>query len=497
MSRANEVSTSVWQRGSLLAGCLLLALPLTHCATNPATGKKQLALISEAQEIEIGRGADQQVVAQYGLYPDQQLQDYVQRLGSELARSSERPHLPWTFRVVDDPVVNAFALPGGYIYITRGILSHMSSEAELVAVLGHEIGHVTARHGVNQMSKAQLANIGLGVGMILSPELGRYGQELQQGLGLMFLKFGRDDERQADDLGYRYATGRGYPPGAMAEMFSTLNRVGNAATAKSGSGRLPNWLSTHPNPVDRRQRVEERMAAAPPEVLAASWNRAPYFDRLQNLTYGANPREGFFRDSRFYHPEMAFQVDLPPGWTTQNSRQAVVAVSPKKDAYFQLSLAQQNSPDSASQAFFQQQGVEVGNTWVRSLRGSVARTFRAQVSQTQQLDGGVAFVPWNDLVLQLLGFSLSENWPRGYDREISSTVRSFRRLTDRRYLEIQPMRLEVITLSRDMSLEEFNRRYPSSVSIDKIALLNHLEPGGTLRRGTRAKRVVGTNPDSL
>jgi predicted Zn-dependent protease len=159
----------------LLAARVFAAIALAGlagaCATNPVTGKQQLALVSEQQEIQLGRETDQQVVQQLGLYPDEDLQRYVDAVGQQLAADSERPELPWTFRVVDDASVNAFALPGGFIYLTRGIMTHFNNEAEMAAVLGHEIGHVTARHSVQQISRQQLASLGLGLGMILAPEL--------------------------------------------------------------------------------------------------------------------------------------------------------------------------------------------------------------------------------------------------------------------------------------------------------------------------------------
>src|SRR3977135_1400826 len=150
------------------------ALVMEGCAVNPATGSRQLMLVSESQEIAMGRDYDKQVAASIGLYPDTALQRWIQQFGARLAATSERPNLPWTFHVVDDPVVNAFALPGGFIYVTRGILAHLNSEAELAGVVGHEIGHVTARHSASQMTKQQLAQVGLAVGAIASPEFGRY-----------------------------------------------------------------------------------------------------------------------------------------------------------------------------------------------------------------------------------------------------------------------------------------------------------------------------------
>ena len=195
--------------------CFVL-IGLAGCAVNPVTGERELALISEEEEVQLGREADQEIVSTLGLYEDERWQNYVQELGERMALDSERPDLPWTFRVVDDPVVNAFALPGGYIYLTRGILAHFGSEAELAGVLGHEIGHVTARHSVQQISRAQLAQLGLGLGTLLLPELETWVGAAGVGLQLLLLSYSRDAEREADDLGLRYMADLNYDPTEMA-----------------------------------------------------------------------------------------------------------------------------------------------------------------------------------------------------------------------------------------------------------------------------------------
>ena len=208
---------------------LLIAVATVTCARNPATGKRELMLVSESQEIAMGQENDPAIVAQMGLVADSGLQRYVRDLGMALAKKSERPNLPWSFRVLDDPTINAFAVPGGFIYVTRGILAHMNSEAELVMVLGHEVGHVTARHSAAQMSQQQLAQVGLMTGMVLAPELAQYAQAAQQGLGMLFLKFGRDDERQSDELGLRYMLRTGHDPRQAPQMFTMLTReIGRA-----------------------------------------------------------------------------------------------------------------------------------------------------------------------------------------------------------------------------------------------------------------------------
>src|SRR5437868_1133932 len=225
------------------------------CARNPATGKNELMLVSESQEIQMGQQADSGVIASIGLYPDPSLQTYIQALGEKLAATSERPKLPWPFRVVDDPAVNAFAIPGGFVYVTRGILAHMTSEAELATVMGHEIGHVTARHTAHQISREQVASLGLAIGSIASSQVSKYAGLASQALGVLFLKFSRENENTADALGVRYSSRANYDSRQMDSVMSMLDRI------ESGSGgRLPEWLATHPNPGNRIQHINSVLA---------------------------------------------------------------------------------------------------------------------------------------------------------------------------------------------------------------------------------------------
>ncbi|MGH7567815.1 MAG: M48 family metalloprotease [Gemmatimonadales bacterium] len=473
-------------------GALLVA---AGCATNPATGARQLVLISEGQELAMGLEADQAIVASMGLDADSARQRYVQELGTRLARRSERPGLPWTFRVLDDPVVNAFALPGGYIYVTRGILAHLDSEAELAAVLGHEIGHVTARHSVTRLSTQQLTQLGLTVGVALEPGLQRYAALAAQGLGLLFLKFSRDDERQADDLGLRYLRRTQYDPREMPGVYVMLDRVGRSA----GGDRLPDWLSTHPNPVDRRQRIERAVAALPPDSLGSVVNRAAYLRRLDGLVYGDNPREGFFRGGEFNHPDLRLRLVFPAGWKTANQRQTVLAVSPQRDALVQLSLAREESPEAAARAFFGQPGVSgiPGRLQIHGLPAA-GGSFTATADQAggggSALAGTVAFVAYDSRVFQLLGYASQGRWA-AYAPAVERTIGSFDRLTDPAALAVEPLRLDLVALTRSMSLEEFAQRYPSAVPSATLALLNNVEPGGgegaRFAAGDLVKRVVG------
>src|SRR5688500_990233 len=293
---------------SLLLGAALVAGPVASCARNPVTGKNELSLVSEGQEIEMGRQASQEVAQSIGFVEDPELQAYVAGIGKRMAAKSERPHLPWEFHVVNDAAVNAFAIPGGFIYVTRGLLAHMNTEAELASVLGHEIGHVTARHSVQQISKAQLATLGLGLGSILSSDVAQFAGIASQGLGVLFLKYGRDAETQADQLGFKYALGLNYDVREMANVFQTLNR---ASQVGGGGGRLPEWLSTHPNPENRVAQTEERLDTLQVSLANTTVGRSEYLRQIDGITFGEDPRQGFFQGGTFYHPDMRFQLQFP------------------------------------------------------------------------------------------------------------------------------------------------------------------------------------------
>ena len=235
--------TSIRKRvQALVIGSMLLTsalLTATGCAVNPATGQRQFMLVSESEEIEMGREADGPITESLGLYESEALQATVRDLGNEMASRSERPALPWSFKLVDDPMVNAFALPGGFIFITRGIMASLNSEAELAGVIGHEIGHVTARHSASQMSRQQFQQIGLGVGSILSSDVASVAGVLSAGLGLLNLRYSRGDESQSDELGVRYMSRAGYDPNALVGVFQTLALAGGGGGGRSRVGDHP------------------------------------------------------------------------------------------------------------------------------------------------------------------------------------------------------------------------------------------------------------------
>ncbi len=462
----------------------IIMLVLSACAVNPATGGRMFSLVSEGQEIEMGQQAMLQVDAGMGLYDNPALQAYVDSVGQAMAAVSERPELPWSFKVVDDPVINAFALPGGPVYLARGIMAHFNSEAEMASVLGHEIGHITARHSVEQISRAQLMQIGLVAGVVLVPELRPFGDALGGGLGILFLKFGRDDESQSDELGFRYMSRLGYDPQGAVDMFEILERQ------RDGSGgAIPEWQSTHPDPGNRVLAAEQRLATS--QIEGGVVRRDEYLRRIDGMLFGKDPAQGFFVEGRFVHPTLRLQFRFPQGWDTQNAPTSVLAQSPEGDAVMQLTAAEGNTPEEAATAFFDQDGIERLGSRSRTVNGlrAVQGTFRIELQQGT-LDGQVLFVKHGDLVFRFLGYTTSDRMGT-YSVTFEQALETFAPMNEDRWINLEPKRLEIVRVPSEMTAERFFQRFPSTVTLETVRLINGWDEGDVIAAGTLAKRVVG------
>jgi predicted Zn-dependent protease len=468
--------------------CLLMTLA---CATNPATGKRQLSLISESQEIAMGRAAAADVQQTVGLVTDAGLQRYVQRIGKREADGSERPELPWEFHVVDDPGVNAFALPGGFIFLTRGMMSLITSEAELASVLGHEIGHVTARHSVNQLSKQQVAQLGLGLGGLLVPEVQAFGSLLGAGLDLLFLKYTRDHEREADELGFKYMRAHGYDVSEFADVFAALGQLEALSTEQASA--LPGWLATHPSPEERVQAAEAR-AAGVESPSGSRVGREEYLDQIDGLVYGKDPRQGFFRDGVFYHPELRFQIAFPSGWQTSNLTHAVVAVEPRRQAVIELTLAGDQRPGAALARFLAQPGLRQGRTSSQTINGRQAAVAEFQAQAEQGIvEGAIGYVADRGRTYQVIGYAPAAVYSQ-YVTAVTRAIQSFGPVTDRAILSIQPERIDIVRLSRSVTVAEFAREFGPEVSAEHLAVLNGVpDIQARFPAGFSVKTVVSVN----
>ncbi len=471
----------------------LLIGAVTGCQTNRATGESQFNLMSMDQEIAMGRDADVEISRSIGLYADDALQDYVSELGMAIAATSEWPDLPWTFRVLDDSAVNAFALPGGFIYVTRGILAHLDSEAQLAGVLGHEIGHVTGRHSAARLSKGQMTQLGVGLAMVLEPKLQPLAPLAGAGLQLMFLSFSRSDEHESDGLGVRYMARAGYDPVALGQVMETLGRV----SAAGGGGRLPEWLATHPSSENRRTDITKQIEVLEPQEYRSD-GRDDYLAAVDGIVYGADPREGYTSDGVFYHPVQRFTLTFPFGWTTVNQKQAVIALSDERDALVQLTISGEASIEAAARVFYEMEQVEGDGASARRINGLAAGigSFTVQTEEGP-IEGIAAFVELEDTIYQLIGYSSKEAWA-GYRRSVDESLRSFSALNDRRRIDVEPMRVDLIRVSGQATLrqlyESYYRGRASTATIEEIALINQLEPDISVDPGTWVKMVHGTQP---
>lgn len=419
------------------AAAAIGVLAAAACATNPVTGDRELALMTEGRELSIGRDADEQIREQMGVYDSPALQAYVEDLGHRLAALSHRPNLPWQFAIVDSPAVNAFALPGGYIYLTRGILAYLGDEAELAGVLGHEIGHVTARHSVQAYSRAAGAQIGLVLGQILVPPMraNPYGapgwvDAAASGLGVLFLRFGRDDELQADRLGAEYAAAGGWHPQGVAGMLATLGRIGEASDRRG----VPNWLSTHPEPASRVADVEPIVAAllraGDPGALRV--DRAGYLDRIVGLRFGDNPEDGIARANEFLHPELRFGLQFPAGWEIRNSAAVVAARPPGQDAYMVLRLVE-DAGDADLHALAERDMGREGlvapgsRTTINGLDAYLG-SYQRDLDEVGRAHARIAYIRHARRVYVLAAVVPVREWAR-VERDVDRSIRSFRPLT--------------------------------------------------------------------
>ena len=474
----------------LLLSILITCVLYGACVRNPVTGKRQLALMSESQEVAMGQASHPEVLSEFGMVDSEDLQLYFSRIGNDLARVSHRPNLPWQFTVVDSPVVNAFAVPGGYIYLTRGILEHMNNEAELAGVLGHEIGHVTARHSVTQISQGQLMNLGLGVGSILSPTFQQLGGLAQMGLEVLMLKYSRDHERESDQLGLQYMAKCGYDPEQMSRFFQVF-----IGMREEGDQSIPNWLSSHPSPPDRIKNTSAEASriksTSPPRDYKI--NAEVFMPKLDRLIYGENPREGFVENGRFVHPDLRFQFDVPPGWKVENTKSSVVFNEPEGGAMVQLTMVPPDaggSPGEVAQKIAQSQGTQFLSGSNERINGNQAflGLYRLQ-SQSGNIGVTAGFISYGGRIYQIAGLAPEATFSR-YSRPMSSVVRSFRELTDTRLLAVQPDRMKLYRARKGDSLRSIARSIDQTrISLDDLVRINRMHPDQALSEGTWVKLV--------
>ena len=470
----------------LLGVALILFLLSGSCAMNPVSGGPELMLLSESDEIKLGKQTDAQVRKQYGVYEDQKLNAYLNDMCQRLARVSHRPNLPYKFEMVDASAVNAFAVPGGYVYFTRGILANLNSEAELAGVMGHEIGHITARHSAQQYSRAQLAQFGVLVGGLFLGDL--VSGVAQLGVGMLFLSFSRDNERQADELGVEYASKAGYDGKELAGFFETLERM-NPGSDRSG---LPGWFSTHPSPEDRVVAVrkeagewQKKLGMRDPKV-----NREVYLRHIDGLVYGDDPRQGYVDEGMFYHPDMKFQFPVPANWKVNNTHSQVQMMSENKDGGIIFSIATARSPKEAAGKFTQANGASVLASDSITVSGFPAQRVVCDVKGQSGVIRVVSyFIQKEKSIFYFHGLSA----PSAFDKHLNTferTMRGFKELSDPKKINVKPDRIRLRTTKAAGTVESSLRSMGiPKEDLDDMALLNGMELNESLPMNSLIKVV--------
>lgn len=459
------------------------------CATNPVTGKREFSLMSEAEELAIGQQADAEIRREMGVYDDPDLQRYINDIGQRLARVSHRPNLPWTFTVVDSPAINAFAVPGGYVYITRGILPYLRDEAELAGVIGHEIGHVTARHASQQYSRQAGGSIGLAVLSIFVPQTAPFADLSSMGLGMLFLKYGRDDEVESDRLGMEYSSREGWDPAGVPRFLSTLARV----SAMSERG-VPNWLSTHPEPasrVDDAQPIVAKFASAE----ATTTNEESFLRAIDGIVVGDSIEQGIVRGNAFLHPFLRIGLEFPEGWEVINSAEQVMAREPGTAHYMLLQqVAQprgQNIEDVALDAMRRAgyQAVDGNPTRLGGLDAHVG-VYRGSLRGVGRVLMRAAHVAMGRQVYVLAGFAPEAEFEQ-VDRVVAPAIETFRELSASEASDIKPNRLSFYTVREGDSWQSIAQRAGQGIADSAtLAIINGHEVSEQPSVGERIKIVI-------
>lgn len=490
---------------SITIPSLAMLLFVSSCVVQESaiTGSKRAYAYSWDQEIQIGSEVDHEIVAQFGLYHDEALNSYYQEMSLAILENSHMRgegtaarfrNTEFTFRILDSPVVNAFALPGGYVYVTRGLMAHMNNEAQLAVVIGHEIGHVAARHASQRGLQQMIGQVAVIGGAILGQELlGLPGETILnisgQAAQLLFLRHSREHERESDRLGVEYAAKTGYAAEEGAAFFTSLRRI----SERSGQA-IPNILSTHPDPGEREKDIPR---------LAENWRAQGYDQQMRNdetymsmingLIYGENPRNGFAEGGVYYHPEFEFLMSVPREWHLINQPTQVVMVSKTEDAVIILRLDRESKNARESV-----QNFLTANEVTTSDQGAASNTggFPAYQANFAIADGdkelgvNIYALEYGGNIYRFINYTDSSQFNK-YVSDFNSTTNSFDQLRDSRILNIRPVTLSVVKTDRRT---EFRNLLPSSlpmnITAEELAILNQLYLDEVIEVGSLIKIPV-------
>jgi len=485
----------ITRRGMLLSGLAGLGgLALSGCQVAPGTGRSSFNLLSEDDERQLGRQTHPQILQEFGgAYDDATLAAYIAGMGQRLVRVCETPDAEFRFTVLDSPIVNAMALPGGYIYITRGLLALTSNEAEVAGVLGHEIGHVLARHTAERVSRAQAGGLFAAVlGAVVGVQ--GVGELAQMGAAAYLQSFSRDQESEADHLGLRYLVRAGWHPQAMVSMLEKLRD--QARLEALMAGRSPDsidqldFMASHPRTIDRvNATMAEVAGAAPQGALGAD----TFLDRVDGVIYGDGIDQGVVRDRVFLHPALDLRFEVPNGFRLINSAKAVIATHPSGAAILF---------DGAPARGVQDMAQYISRVWLKRSQvsglenieiGGMAAATAATRGRTKQgeADVRVVAIRYNAETIYRFTFVTPLNQMAALSTDLRRTTYSFRRLSAEERASAKPWRLRVVRVQTGDTVDKLAARMaPNQWQADLFRVLNGLGPGEQPAAGSRVKLVM-------
>jgi len=468
---------------------IVAALFLGACSTNPATGQQQFtALMSPQQEVQVGASEHQKIVKQFGLYKNASINAYVNEVGKRVTTDTERPDVNYTFYVLDSPIVNAFALPGGYIYVSRGLLALANSEAELAAVLSHEAGHITGRHSAERYSRGVVTSLGAG---ILSAVLDAPGasQALGTGANLYLSSYSRGQENEADSLGLRYMTRAGFSANAMPSFLSSLKQQSELDAQLAGRKKAAgaSYFSTHPATADRVVQTTAQAQSYPKGGLV---NHDKHLSRLSGMIYGDSAEQGFVRGTKFYHSGMGFTFEVPQGFNMNNQPSQVVATSSSGAALIFDMAPNKEGLDAVSYM----------KAWVKNkpLQGLEAIQVHGRKGATGAFAGEVNGRP---VTIRLVAIEWGNRFvrfqmaiPAGADNALLTAMKkatySFRSMTDKEKQSVRPYRVKTYKAKAGDTIASLARRQPfTKLQQERFRVLNGLNPAEQIKAGKLYKVI--------
>ena len=470
---------------------LLPLLFLSACSTNPATGRNQFSLMGPQQEASIGASEHQKIIQQFGVYNDPALQRYVTEIGNRIVPYTENPNQRYTFTLLDSDMVNAFALPGGYVYVTRGLLALANSEAELAAVIAHEIGHVTGRHSAERYSRGVVTGLGAAVlgAAIENPQIGK---ALNTGADLYLRSYSRGQENEADALGIRYTYRAGYDPFGMARFLQSMQMESQFQSTVTGKQSPPAFLSTHPDTGDRVA-ISSQIAGSYPANPKAVVNRDVYLKAIDGMVFGDAHKQGFTQGQTFFHPKIGFKYTSPRGFEIDNREEAVISKGPNNTVII-FDFASNN------QAFDPQsylQGVWMRQEPIGPVEQITVNGMRAATAGYQGSVGGqpmmirLVAIEWEQGVFARFQMAYPPNAAPGLIQDLQATTYSFARMSESEKRSIKLERINVVTAGARDSVASLAARQPfERLNEMRFRVLNGLGPQDSVRVGEKYKVVV-------